>query len=211
MLQLSMGQAEEQPEARRYDPELARRIVEHELGELFDLDCDLMPPNVGQRGDDRYVGDTVMITTESDTAAQDFQGLYEEIEKVVSQLAGQTSIGKVLIDVTPTDVEPKYRQEPIDIEGPITLQELTRRRIQVYPKLTERYWDKLDDNMMCRTVLAIIAAKDAAFERRRGFSEAERIRERAWQKRKAEIEALNEERIAAGKKPVSFPPNLLKL
>ncbi len=206
------------------DSNIAKSIVKDLLGNGFGVEYGGLPPNVGIKGDQRHLGDTVIITSDSDSPAQTFWDHYKvagggltpdaehpevtDIQGIMSAITSQTAASRVLIDVTPRNAEPRYKQEPID-PNTTSLEELARRRVQVYPKLAQRYWDALSDAMMCSAVLAIIDVKDAAFKQRKSLVEAERIREEAYQIRQAEIEALSQERVSQGKEPIPYPINLL--
>lgn len=177
---------------RPQDACLVENIVQENLGQDFNSEYGTWPQNVGIKGDERHYGDTVLITTTADTPAQAFWEHYQvegggltpdtnhpevaELQKVVSEITSRTNASKVLIDVTPKNIEPKYRQQPIEPNEVTTLKELVEFRIQTYPLLTQKFWDTLDDPMMCAAVLAIINVKDAAFRQRQARAEAARLR-----------------------------------
>jgi len=200
----------ELPEPTETDIIAAKQFTEQYLGQGFSVDYASMPRNVGSLGDDGFRGDSTVIGSEAIRPASIFADNYDLIEKLASEICNHTTTTKVLIDVTPKDLEPRFTQAELPEDHGLSLEEYTRYKVQVYPKLAERYWEQLKDPLMCRAVLAIIAHKDAARERRKGHARALTIREEAGIKQRHELEKLSAERISQGKKPITIPINLLR-
>lgn len=102
----------------------AHRIVEQELGAEFDVNFLGLPKNVGNKGDGRHYGHSVVISSASRTAIRPLleeaceqarqraeslarkeipTGEDEALQVVASRICNTTTATRVLLDITPDD------------------------------------------------------------------------------------------------------------
>jgi hypothetical protein len=163
----------ELPKATPRDVAVARQLIRDGLGEEFDVEYGLLPRNVGVMGDEGVRGDTTLITSESASPAKSFAELYEQVGQVATELCNETTTTKVLIDVTPTDVEPRFLSKAKK-EETVPFVDLCKRRVEGYVHLKRKYYDRLDADPMLQTaVWSIMNVIDAKFKVRMVYREME--------------------------------------
>ncbi len=135
------------------DIEIASKIVIRELGEDFDIEYGELPRNVGVIGDEGVRGDTAMITSDEEHPAESLTPeLFDKLGRLATQICNETTVTKVLVDITPKDIVPTpliEKEERQDKAIPFI--DIVKRRIEGYPVLKRKYYDQLEGDPMLQT------------------------------------------------------------
>jgi hypothetical protein len=127
-----------------HEAAIASDIVSEVLGEGFDIEYNFAR-SVGQKGDARTFQETAVVTSDSDSPAKAFAERYGNVQDVVSAVTNRTQTGRIVIDVTPTEAEPRFLVEG-RAEPALSFEERVLRRIEGYVIIKRKYGDELVNN-----------------------------------------------------------------
>ena len=165
----------ELPTATSEEIDTARQLVRDCLGEGYNIDYGCLPRNVGVQGDEGVRGDTTMITSELNSRAKRFSDVYDVLGQVATDVCNRTPTTKVLIDITPKHAIPTLISEQTKANDQPFVEKV-KARIEGYPNLKRRFYERLDaDPMLQVAVWAILDVVDSKFKAKmaRKFAEEE--------------------------------------
>lgn len=97
-----------------------REMVVEALGEVATLEYDLLPKNVGVKGDERVLGDSPLITLDVDDPAKFVADNYEVLEQLANELTNEVhALTRVIVEITPKNATPTFLldQSPHTLEA----------------------------------------------------------------------------------------------